>query len=180
MSRQSRVGGSALLLSLWAALSLAATSTSSSSSFDLVTVAEAQRWNAPNAKPAPGLQSRALPQPGVPSCHAIPDNASQAPSDPQIKIVAPTLDKPLTAPLDIDVQFVSASATVIRPDTFRVCYLGFITMDITQRITDHVTVSAQGVRVSGAQLPRGHHHLMMLIADAQGHFGRREANFDIQ
>jgi hypothetical protein len=53
-------------------------------------------------------------------------------------------------------------------------------MDITKRITDHVAISAQGLHVAGAQLPHGHHHLVMLIADQQGKIGSREAVFDIQ
>jgi hypothetical protein len=100
-------------------------------------------------------------------------------TDPQIKILAPTLDKPLSAPIDIDLQFVPAG-TPIRPETFRVCYLGFLTMDITQRITDRVAVSPTGIKVTGAQLPPGHHHLVMLIADSQGHYGHQEAIFEIK
>ena len=46
-------------------------------------------------------------------------------------------------------------------------------------ITDHVVISAEGLHVAGAQLPRGHHHLVMLIADQQGQIGSRDAVFDI-
>ena len=53
-----------------------------------------------------------------------------------------------------------AGTAAIRPETFRVCYMGFLTMDITQRITDRVAVSPTGIKVTGAQLPSGHHHLL--------------------
>jgi hypothetical protein len=52
-------------------------------------------------------------------------------------------------------------------------------MDITKRITDRVTVSEQGLRVTGAQLPRGHHRLLLLIADQRGRLARREASFNV-
>jgi len=60
-----------------------------------------------------------------------------------------------------------------------VCYVGLVTMDLTKRITDRVTVSEKGLHVTGAQLPRGRHHLLLLIADQRGRLGRREAVLDI-
>jgi hypothetical protein len=54
-----------------------------------------------------------------------------------------------------------------------------VAMDITKRITDRVTVSEQGLRVTGAQLPRGHHRLLLLIADQRGRLARREAAFNV-
>jgi hypothetical protein len=52
-------------------------------------------------------------------------------------------------------------------------------MDLTKRITDRVTVSEKGLHVTGAKLPRGRHHLLLLIADQRGRLGRREAVLDI-
>jgi hypothetical protein len=146
----------------------------------LFTAGEAAAWNTESPDAEARYGTRELPAPGVPSCRKIPASGSLGASNPQINIVAPTLDKPLTAPLDIDLQFLPAGSAAIKPDSFRVCYLGFVTVDITKRITDHVTVSALGLHVTGAQLPRGHHHLVMLIADQQGQIGSREAVFDIQ
>jgi hypothetical protein len=148
--------------------------------FDLFTNSEVNAWNTVRPKDSPEFTTRELRQEGLPSCHAIPDGTTLAEENPQIRILAPVLGKPLSAPIDIDLQFVPAGTTAIRPETFRVCYMGFLTIDITKRITDRITVSAQGLHVSGAQLPQGHHHLMMLIADQQGHIGRREATFEIQ
>jgi len=149
--------------------------------FDLFTASEVIAWNTVRPKDSAEFTTRELRQEGVPSCHSIPDNTALAEENPQIKILAPALGKPLIAPLDIDLQFVPAGVTAIRPETFRVCYMGgFMTVDITKRITDRIAVSAQGLHVTGAQLPQGRHHLMMLIADQQGHMGRREATFDIQ
>jgi hypothetical protein len=114
-----------------------------------------------------------------PSCHSIPK--TDAPASPTIDIVSPTLDKPLTAPLDINVKFIPAGADVIQPSTFRLCYMArFMTIDITDKIADKVTVLPEGLHVAGADLPSGHHHLVMLIGDQSGHVGRREATFDIK
>ena len=116
----------------------------------------------------------------TPTCHSIP-TAVTASDAPQINILAPALDRPLVSPLDIEVQFVPATSNAaVRADTFRVCYVGFLTVDITRRITDRVTVSPNGLHVSGAQLPHGHHRLVMLISDQDGRIGRRYATFDIQ
>ena len=149
-------------------------------SFDLFTAAEASAWNAKTPSSERSLQNRSLNAPGEVGCHSVPAASPSAGLDPQIKILSPALGQPLNAPIDINVEFVPAGATPIRPDTFRVCYVGFLTMDITQRITERVAVSPTGIKVAGAQLPSGHHHLLMLIADSQGHYGRQEVTFDIK
>ena len=172
---KSRIKAPAVLL-----LTLFAIAAPSQGSFDLFTANEAAQWNTVTSKPNAAFAPRELAQPGVPNCHTAPDSSALASASPQIKILAPSMDQPLRAPIDIELQFIPAGEAAIRPDTFRVCYMGFVTIDITKRITDRVAVSAQGIRVTGAQLPHGHHHLMMLIADAQGRFGRREAVFDIE
>ena len=117
----------------------------------------------------------------TPTCHSIPTASVTAGDAPQINILAPTLDRPLVSPLDIELQFVPATTdAAVRADTFRVCYVGFLTVDITKRVTDRVTVSPNGVHVSGAELPHGHHHLVMLISDQDGRIGRRDATLEIQ
>ena len=115
------------------------------------------------------------------TCHSIPTDSVTTTDAPQINILAPTLGRPLVSPFDIEVQFVPAiTDAAVQADTFRVCYVGFLTVDITKRVTDRVTVSPNGVHVSGAQLPHGHHHLVMLISDQDGRIGRRDATLEIQ
>jgi len=166
----------------WAArLILAASVTGPSlaaDTFDLVSESEATAWNATQPKEPKDFSTRDLSEDNsAPTCHSTQDNDAD---NPQIRILAPPLGRSLTAPLDIDVQFVpSSSAAPIRPDTFRVCYVGLVTMDLTKRITDRITVSEKGLHVAGAQLPRGRHHLLLLIADQRGRLGRREAVLDI-
>jgi hypothetical protein len=146
--------------------------------FDLVTESEAATWNTAQSKEPKDFSTRDLRDDNsAPTCHSTSDNDAD---NPQIRILAPPLGRSLMAPLDIDVQFVpTSSAAPIRPETFRVCYVGLVTMDLTKRITDRVTVSEKGLHVAGAQLPRGRHHLLLLIADQRGRLGRREAVFDI-
>jgi hypothetical protein len=145
--------------------------------FDLVTDSEAADWNTPRPQPPADFSTRDLGEEGgLPTCRSTSNNDAD---NPQIRILAPALGRPLTAPLDIDVQFVPTASAPIRAETFRVCYVGFVTMDITKRITDRVTVTEQGLHVSGARLPHGHHHLLMLIADRRGRLGRRDAVIDI-
>src|ERR1700676_2039979 len=145
--------------------------------FDLVTESEAAAWNAAQPKEAKDFSTRDLREDdSSPTCHSTPDNEAD---NPQIRILASTLGRALTAPLDIDVQFLPTGSAPIRPDTFRVCYIGLVTMDVTKRITDRVAVSEKGLHVTGVQLPRGRHHLLLIVADQRGRLGRREAVFDI-
>jgi hypothetical protein len=144
--------------------------------FDLFTAGEAAAWNSTPPKTSDFSTRDLREDNGAPTCRSTPNNDAD---NPQIRILSPPLGKALTSPLDIDLQFVPAGRTPIRPDTFRVCYLGLAAMDITKRITDRSSVTPQGLHISGAQLPQGHHRLVMLIADERGRLGRREAVFDI-
>jgi hypothetical protein len=149
----------------------------SGATFELVTESEATTWNTVGPKEPADFKTRDLSQDNAaPTCHSTPDNDAD---NPKIKIVAPTIGKPLIAPIDIDLQFVQAGSTRVRPETFRVCYVGLITMDITKRITDRAAVSEQGLRVTGAQLPSGRHRLLLLIADERGRLARSEADINI-
>src|SRR5216684_8860442 len=136
----------------WAArLILAASVTGPSlaaDTFDLVSESEATTWNTMQPKELKDFSTRDLREDNsAPTCHSTPDNDAD---NPQIRILAPPLGRPLTAPLDMVVQFVpTSSAAPIRPDTFRVCYIGLVTMDVTKRITDRVTVTEKGLHVAG-------------------------------
>jgi hypothetical protein len=144
--------------------------------FDLVTENEANAWNSA-PKEATDFQTRDLAEDnGAPTCRSTADNDAD---NPRIRILAPTLEKPVIAPFDIELQFSQAGSSHIRPETLRVCYVGIITMDITKRLTDRATVSETGLRVTGAQLPHGHHRLLLLIADQRGRLARREAVFNV-
>jgi hypothetical protein len=151
--------------------------TGANPTFDLFTESEAATWNSAAPKEPTDFATRDLRDDGsTPTCRSSSNNDAD---NPQIKVLAPVLEKPLLMPVDIDLLFVQAGTAHIRPDTFRVCYLGLMTMDITKRITDHVTVSEKGLHVSGALLPRGNHRLLLLVADERGRLARREALFHV-
>jgi hypothetical protein len=150
---------------------------SAGAAIELFTASEAAAWNSAQPKQPNDFSTRDLrDENGAPTCRSLPNNDAD---NPRIRILAPVHGKTLTAPLDIDLQFVATASAPIRPDTFRVCYVGLITMDITRRITDRVSVTERGLHLAGAQLPHGHHRLLMLIADERGRLGRSEAVFDI-
>jgi hypothetical protein len=145
--------------------------------FELFSASEAATWNTTQPKELKDFKTRDLGEDdSAPTCRSTPNNDAD---NPQIRILAPPLGKTLTVPLDIDVQFLPTASAPIQPETFRVCYVGLSTVDLTKRITDRVTVSDKGFHVAGAQLPHGRHHLVLLIADQRGRLGRREAVFDI-
>jgi hypothetical protein len=161
----------AVVAGSWAAEPAAGTT------FDLFTASEAEAWNSIQPKVPTDFSTRDLREDGgAPTCRSTPNNDAD---NPQIRILAPPLGKAMSSPLDIDVQFVPTGSAPIRPDTFRVCYVGLVAMDITKRITDRIPVSQKGLHVAGAKLPQGHHRPLLLIADERGRLGRREAVFDI-
>jgi hypothetical protein len=178
MINRIRVSGAVLMLAAFASASIAqGPAAAPKATFDLVTESEAAAWNSTRSSDSTEFKTRDLSEDnGAPSCRSTADNDAD---NPKIRIVAPVLEKPLIMPIDIDLQFVPVGSTHIRPETFRVCYLGLVTMDITKRITDRVTVSEQGLHVSGAQLPHGHHRLLLLIADQRGRLARKEADFNV-
>jgi len=177
IQRNERASTWVILAAILASPSLAADPPASAATFDLVTESEAATWNAAQPKEPKDFSTRDLrEQDSAPTCQSIPDNDAD---NPQIRILAPPLGRPLTAPLDMDIQFVPTSSAPIRPDSFRVCYVGLVTMDLTKRMTDRVAISEKGLHVTGAQLPRGRHRLLLLIADERGRLGRREAVLDI-
>ncbi|HME38141.1 MAG TPA: hypothetical protein VKG63_04180 [Steroidobacteraceae bacterium] len=144
--------------------------------FELFTESEAAQWTTAPKEPTDFSTRDLADDHGAPTCHSTPDNDAD---NPQIRILTPTLGKTLTPPLDLDLLFTPTASAPIRPDTFRLCYLGSVAIDLTKRITDRVTVSEKGLRVSGVRLPHGTHRLVLLIADQRGRLGRREAVFNI-
>lgn len=161
-----------------AAAANAAAPIAAPAAFDLVTRREATAWNAP-APNEPQDFSTHDPREdgGIISCHSTPNNDAD---NPRIRVLAPPLGRPLNSPLDIELKFIPTISAPIRPESFRACYVGTHTMDITKRITDHASVSEHGLHLTGARLPQGRHHLLLLIADQRGRLGRQEVQFDIE
>jgi hypothetical protein len=145
--------------------------------FELVTEAEATAWNSNGPKAPEDFKTRDLSEDnGTPTCSSTANNDAD---NPRIKIIAPTVERPLITPVDIELMFIQAGSTPIRPETFRLCYVGSVTMDITKRVIDRGAITERGLHVSNVQLPHGHHRLLLLVADKRGRLARQEAVFNV-
>jgi hypothetical protein len=105
--------------------------------------------------------------------------AIPAPDAPRIRVVAPNVSNPVASPTQIQVQFQPTSPALIRPDTFRVLY-GSFRIDITDRITASSKVTAQGIDVAEAKLPKGSHKLFIEIQDSAGRTGQSPLQFVVE
>jgi hypothetical protein len=102
-----------------------------------------------------------------------------SPGAPQIDIVHPKLDSPIASPTAIQLVFVPSASSAVRPETFKVLY-GRLRVDITQRLTQVAKVTAEGVNIKEASLPRGTHRLLLSIEDQQGRQGIKSLDFEIR
>ncbi len=100
---------------------------------------------------------------------------------PTITVVKPGHSAHLQPPIDIDVHFAPAPGATINISTLKILY-GFLKLDITRRILQApgVRVSPEGLKASGAQLPRGSHKLLIELADNLGRTGRQPVEFTVQ
>jgi hypothetical protein len=100
---------------------------------------------------------------------------------PTITVKKPDRSASIQPPVDIDVHFTAAQGATINIATLKILY-GFLKLDITQRILQApgVQVSSEGLRASGAQLPRGNHKLFIQVADNLGRTGRQPVEFAVQ
>jgi hypothetical protein len=102
-----------------------------------------------------------------------------APGAPQIEVVHPKLDAPVASPTPIQLMFVPAAASTVRPETFKVLY-GRLRIDITQRLVSAAKVTAEGIHVKEASLPKGSHRLLLSVEDLQGRQGTKFLDFEIK
>ena len=101
-------------------------------------------------------------------------------SSPRIEVVNPDLAAAdaLRSPLPVEVRFHAAAGARIRAESFR-AYYGMFRIDVTERLLKHASVSARGIRVEDAELPRGEHSLVLYIEDDAARVGEREIRFSI-
>lgn len=118
--------------------------------------------NASLAAPEP-MRARAVPVPGA----------------PRIDLQAPVINAPVKAPVSIRLAFNTESPAQARPDSFK-AYYGRLRIDITQRLLGAAKVTADGIQVDGAALPKGQHRLSLRIEDSMGRTGERTFEFEVQ
>jgi outer membrane protein OmpA-like peptidoglycan-associated protein len=101
------------------------------------------------------------------------------PDAPAIDLLLPDLSSPVTSPTAIQLRFQTAADASIDPASFRVRY-GTFRIDITSRIMQAATVTASGIDVPQAALPKGSHRLYIGIQDTRGRETERRVDFTVQ
>ena len=104
--------------------------------------------------------------------------SQRATDGPVINIVTPSAQNTVKAPVDIDVRFEPGPGAKIVLDTLRIRY-GMIGLDVTDRIRKAATVTEQGIRAPGAQLPAGSHSMSVEIADSAGRKTKQSFKFKV-
>lgn len=105
---------------------------------------------------------------------AVPD-----PYAPTIGVVRPTLTaEEFKAPVDIELKFETVDGAEIDLDTLKIQY-GSLRIDVTDRVTEHATITSEGLVSENADLPKGKHKLTVSIADSEGRVGRKQFRFRI-
>jgi hypothetical protein len=97
---------------------------------------------------------------------------------PLIDIVAPRIGNVVTSPTSIQLVFQASAPSAVRPETFKVLY-GRLRLDITQRLLGAASISAQGIDVKNANLPKGSHRLLLSIEDSLGRQGQKQLEFEV-
>jgi hypothetical protein len=90
-----------------------------------------------------------------------------------IRVVAPTPQAAVAAPLRIELAFDSAPGARVVPSTFRILY-GVLKIDLTERLRRFATISERGVVVEQAVVPDGLHRLFVQVADDKGNVAEQE------
>ena len=100
---------------------------------------------------------------------------------PQIEVLKPepAADLKVKAPFGIKVQFRSLADAEIVPDTFKVLY-GAFKIDITNRITKFVKVTATGFDLDNAKIPEGKHRLTLQVQDSKQRLAERELRVEVE
>ena len=101
------------------------------------------------------------------------------PDAPKINVVTPSLVSAVASPTRIQVQFQPTAPAQVRPETFKVWY-GTFRIDITDHITAASKVTADGIDVAQASLPKGSHKLYLEIQDSAGRKGERPLQFVVE
>jgi hypothetical protein len=134
--------------------------------FELVTRAEAARDRELRPKnetfDAPEVRTR-----------SVPGAAAAAAPVFAIRVLAPTPQVAVTAPLRIELAFDAPPGARVVPSSFRVLY-GVLKIDLTDRLRRFSTISERGVVVDQAVVPDGLHRLFLQVADDKGNVAEQE------
>lgn len=124
----------------------------------LITPEEMQRSNAADS----GMRAKAVPVKDAPI----------------IDLLTPKLPGEVASPTPIELRFTPAGTSTIKPESFRALY-GTFGIDITSRIVGVAQVTAAGIQVKEANLPKGKHRIQLLLEDSEGRVGSRWMEFQV-
>jgi hypothetical protein len=91
---------------------------------------------------------------------------------PTIELVRPDISREIRNPVTIEVRFGPGPGEVIDMRTFNATY-GWLGIDITRRLLDHATITANGLMAADVELPLGGHRVTLSIADTSGNSSSR-------
>jgi hypothetical protein len=97
---------------------------------------------------------------------------------PNILIISPTLPGAVKSPATIELQFEAVAPSAVKPKTFKAFY-GTFGIDITERLLAVANVSASGIKVQEAALPKGDHKILLTVEDTDGRRGSRTIEFEV-
>jgi len=98
---------------------------------------------------------------------------------PKIELINPQLGSNINSPTPIELKFNPKSPAIIKPESFKALY-GSFQIDITKRLLNVAQVTQQGIQVTEANLPKGHHKITMNIEDSEGRIGSKTMEFEIK
>jgi hypothetical protein len=124
------------------------------------------------------LVSRQEMQASLAATEPLRAKAGITPGAPVIEVVSPKLSAPISSPSTIELLFQPAANSAVRPETFKAQY-GRLRIDITQRLLNATKVTAQGITVKDASLPKGSHRLLLSIEDSEGRQGQKTIEFEV-
>jgi hypothetical protein len=98
---------------------------------------------------------------------------------PAIEVVNPQIMAgPVPSPVSIELTF-RTDGTPVDIKSFQALYGGF-KFDITDRILEKARVTASGLSIENAEIPKGTHRLFLAISDVKGRRTDRELRIQVQ
>jgi hypothetical protein len=98
---------------------------------------------------------------------------------PQIIVLSPREGDTVTAPFDLEVRFVTSPDAHIDCETLKVEVKQLLWgIDVTEHVKQFV--DAEGIHMTHADFPKGHHTVTLHIADERGRLTSKTVTMDVQ
>ena len=116
------------------------------------------------------------PAPSVPGGSPFDIGRDEVMSGPIIEVVKPVNGAHDPAPIEVYIKF-SKQFAPVDVASLKVSVEKFISIDITDRIRDHVT--SEGIHVKEAKIPPGEYTVLISVADTEGAWSRKTIMFEV-